>query len=190
MVIFVLTTIKGSCIVCPCSPWEREILHLDEMVTNTVYSCDTQSSHVSRHGTRSCKATVQDHDYIACISYKTQFNNRLQTWTGAAVASQFANSWLPRTCMPGLRGEGGVHDVGGGILLAFHDRHQHDAPSQQATDLHVVHMSPCEAVNIGSCGVPASAFVVSTSTHSCLVRGIARCTTWVLLAIADSTVSG
>ena len=79
-------------------------MHLDEMLTNTVYSCDTQSRHVSRHGTRSCKATVQDHDYIACISYKTQFNNRLQTWKGAAVASQFANSWLPRTCMQGLRG--------------------------------------------------------------------------------------
>ena len=98
-----MTTIKGSCIVCPCSPWEGEILHLDEMLTNTVYSCDTQSRHVSRHGTRSCKATVQDHDYIACISYKTQFKNRLQTWEGAAVDSQLANSWLPRTCMQGLR---------------------------------------------------------------------------------------
>ena len=90
----------------------------------------------------------------------------------------------------GLESEGVLHDVGGGRPLGFHNRHQHDTPSQQATHLHVVQMSCCEAVHVGSCGFPAGTFVVSTTRDSGFVSGMARCMTLGLLAMADTMVSG
>jgi len=47
--------------------------------------------------------TLQEQEFITCLSYKTQVNNCLHRWEEAAVDSQLATSWLPRTCIQGLR---------------------------------------------------------------------------------------